>query len=60
MTYEQLSPPVDGAFLYCEDCLAECSANPNDYFWAPPQRPIFCECGSLMVRMVRDVRLRRV
>lgn len=37
-------------FLFCDECLAEFSAKPDDYFMAKPETRMRCRCG-------RDLRL---
>ena len=48
------------SLLWCEECGTEYSADAGDYFWADKSAEIRCECGALMLQVLKTTTLHKV
>lgn len=45
-------------FLFCNDCGAELSADPNDYFNALPDYVFICSCGKTLSLVEKIIKIK--
>jgi hypothetical protein len=53
------APKHPGAFLRCDTCTGEYSANAGDYFLAPLSTVLLC-CGRHLVRVTQRISYKEV
>ena len=42
------------SLLYCGECVAHYSAEPEDYRWMPSDEALTCVCGTELVPLERE------